>query len=178
MSDEKLVSTVSLNDFFYSSLSKKNKHIPCPLPEEFIYYSSLTLEKYAFSNNFFENENGSINEKILGMQFLYSQEKSKEEKLKDLKDVGDTALVLLGFFSESVKSKLTNKSYYTAIAKNAYQQLNTMDIQFYDIPNFYGMFATSFETTVTLLEMMSEEFQDLDSSPYLLNVNSTNKKAV
>ena len=92
MGDKKLVSNVSLNDFFYSTLSKKNKFVTCPLPEEFIFYSSLTLEKYAFSHHFFENDNGNVNEKILGLQFLYSQGKAKEEKISELKDVGGYGL--------------------------------------------------------------------------------------
>ncbi|MBD66754.1 MAG: hypothetical protein CME62_16220 [Halobacteriovoraceae bacterium] len=179
MSKDKIITaTHSLNEFFFHSLSKKNKEVPCPLPEEFLFYSSLVLERYAMSENFFALKEGKINEKIFGLKFLQSQKKENSEKVNDLKDVGDTLLVQLGLFSDSVKNKLTNKNYYVAIAQNAYHQLDGLEFQFYDIPNFYRLFASSFERTLVLLEAMSADFLEGSDHQFLLDLESENKKAI
>ena len=178
MDKDNLITSASLNDFFYQKLSHKNREVRCPLPEEFIFYSSLVLERYATSDMFFSSDEGRVNEKILGIKLLESLHKNKDTKINDLKDVGDTILVQLGFFSNSVKKKLTNKTYYLSLAQNAYQELNTMDSQFYDIPNFYRFFASSLDKTIDLLEIVSNEFNQVEDAGYLLNMQVTHKKAV
>ena len=178
MSEDSILTSPCLSDFFYKDLSTRNKTNPCPLPEEFIFYSSLTLEKYAFSENYFVENSGKVSEKILGMRYLESQKKTGEEKIKELKDIGDTVLVLLGFFSESINKKIISRDYYLAVARNAYTDLNKLDLQFYDIPEFYNLFATSLQNTIKLLEGMASEFQFGDSEQYLLDLEVGSKKAV
>lgn len=172
-----LIASASLNDFFYQKLTRKNKQVVCPLPEEFIFYSSLVLERYALSDIFFNFDEGRVNEKILGIKLLESLNKTKDVKINELKDVGDTILVQLGLFSDSVKKKLTTKGYYLNIAQNAYHELDGMNSQFYDIPNFYKLFASSLDKTISLLERMSEEFHGMADENYILQVATTNNKA-
>lgn len=178
MSNQTILTSSCLSDFFYQGLSQKNKVNPCPLPEEFIFYSSLTLEKYAFSENYFEMSSGKVNQKILGMRYLESGQKSREEKISELKDIGDTVLVLLGFFSESVNKKIISREYYLSIARNAYSDLSKLNTQFYDIPNFYNLFSSSLQNTISLLEGMAQDFQFSDSDQYLLNIETPHKEVV
>lgn len=178
MANETIITTASLSDFFYKDLSLKNKIFPCPLPEEFLFYSSLTLEKYSLSETFFENEAGKVSEKILGMRYLESKLKTREEKLSELKDIGDTVLVLLGFFSNSVDKKLISRDYYLSIAQNAYSELGKLNSSFYDIPNFYNLFASSLYNTVKLLESVATEFKLGDNEQYLLNLKVNQKQVV
>ncbi len=178
MGNETIITSASLSDFFYKDLSLKNKIFPCPLPEEFLFYSSLTLEKYSLSENFFESEAGKVSEKILGMRYLESKSKTREEKLSELKDIGDTVLVLLGFFSDSVNKKLITRDYYLSIAQSAYSDLGKLNSSFYDIPNFYNLFASSLGNTVKLLESVATEFKMADSEQYLLNLDVDQKEAI
>lgn len=180
MTKEKIItSSYSLNEFFYKNLSFKNKQISCPLPEEFIFYSSLVLERYALSDVFFDSNDSGINQKIFGMRYLDSLGKDKDEKIVELKDVGDTILVQLGLFSDSVNKKITNKGYYISLAQSAYAQLDSMNSNFYDIPNFYKLFASSFEKTIILLEVMSGELLTPNKThPLLIQPSIANKKAV
>ena len=182
MSDETILTSTALSDFFYKDLSSRNRLAPCPLPEEFIFYSSLTLEKYAFSENYFDETSGKVSEKILGLRYLESQKKSGDDRISELKDIGDTVLVLLGFFSNSINKKIISREYYLSIAQGAYADLSKLDFQFYDIPQFYNLFATSLHNTVSLVEGMAQEFKFTDlgqgSDQYLINLKSTNKKAV
>ena len=178
MGNETIITSASLSDFFYKDLSQKNKIFPCPLPEEFLFYSSLTLEKYSLSSKFFEIEEGKTTEKILGMRYLESKLKGRDEKLSELKDIGDTVLVLLGFFSDSIDKKLISRDYYLSIAQNAYSDLSKMDSSFYDIPNFYDLFASSLENTVRLVEAVATEFRLADKEQYLLNLEVPHKEVV
>lgn len=178
MVKEQLITSSSLNEFFYKKLTRKNKEVVCPLPEEFIFYSSLVLERYALSDVFFNAKEGKVNEKILGVKLLETLNTTNENKVSDLKDIGDTVLVQLGLFSESVKKKLINKGYYLTLARNAYHELDGMNSQFYDIPHFYKLFATSLDKTISLLEVMADEFNDLETSSYLLDLPVDSKKAI
>ena len=178
MSIDNILTSTCLSDFFYKDLSTRNKTTPCPIPEEFIFYSSLTLEKYAFAENYFDTSSSGVNEKILGLRYLESQRKVGEEKIVELKDIGDTVLVLLGFFSESINKKIISRDYYVSIARNAYSDLNNLDMQFYDIPNFYNLFGSSLQNTITLLEGMSQDFQNPNSEQYLLDLEVLHKKIV
>lgn len=178
MVKEDLITNSSLNEFFYKKLSRKNKEVACPLPEEFIFYSSLVLERYALSDVFFTSESGKMNEKILGVKLLETLNKETENKVTDLKDIGDTVLVQLGLFSGSVKKKLTTKTYYLTVAQNAYHELDGLNSQFYDIPNFYKLFATSLDKTVSLLGIMADEFNQIGLENYLLELPTPHKKAI
>lgn len=178
MSNDSILTTTCLSDFFYKDLSTRNKTKSCPIPEEFVFYSSLTLEKYAFTEKYFDTGENGVSEKILGLRYLESQNKPGDERLAELKDIGDTVLVLLGFFSDSINKKLISRDYYFAIAKNAYSDLNKMDMQFYDIPNFYDLFASSLNNTIVLLEDMAQDFRNPGNDQYLINLDVNNKKVV
>jgi hypothetical protein len=170
MSDTKIITSASLNDFFYSSLSQVNKKSPCPIPEEFIFYSSLILENFAKV----DTEDSTSENKVLGLEYLNLQGKTRENKLKGLKTIGDSVLIQLGFFPNSRK---IDRAYYLSLAKNSYRQLDNLDSKFYDIPDFYKLFATSLERTITLLGLLSEDLNFVEQDSYLLNLNLESLKA-
>lgn len=170
MSDTKIITSASLNDFFYSTLSMVNKKSPCPVPEEFIFYSSLTLENFAKVSG----DNSSPVDSVMGLKYLNLQNKPKLEKMRDLKNIGDSILIQLGLFSAS---KSQDRSYYLSLAKNSYEQLDSFNTGFYDIPDFYKLFATSLERTIVLLELLSEDLNFVEQDHYLLNLNLDGLKA-
>ena len=92
----------SLQSYFYTQLQEFNKKSTEPLPNETIYYSSLVMDKFGDSGNYFETIEGKVREKVLGMKFLETSHMTREEKKRTLKDIGDTALLICGFFSESL----------------------------------------------------------------------------
>ena len=112
------------------------------------------------------------------MRLLKSQNCSREERLTELKDIGDTVLVQLGLFSKSVKNKMIGRDYYVSIARSAYEELDNLDFSFYDIPNFYTLFATSLNNILKLLESASVEFNMEDQDEYLLDLCVQNKKVI
>lgn len=62
----------------------------------------------------------------LGLKLAAASEASGErpgERVRKLKEVGDTSLVLAGFFAESLGRSLVDVDYYVSLGKSAYAQL-------------------------------------------------------
>lgn len=155
----------SLSQFFYKNLSSVNQKSLCPLPAEFMLYASEVLDKYSLSDEFFEFEDGRAQEKLFGTKILEAQHLPSSERVSVYKDVGDTVLVLLGMFKKRVQKKAIDEAYYVKMAQTAYHNLGVLDCKFYDIPNFYKFFATSFERTTHIVETMfkSGKYKNIES---------------
>jgi hypothetical protein len=151
----KIILTTNLKGFFFEGLSELNKKSLCPVPESVIYYSSDVLDKFALSEDFFETNEGKVREKILGMKLLEATQLSREEQKKTYKEVADMSLMVCGYFSESVNKKIVDSQYYAQLGKMAYSHLNNVSPTFLDIPSFYGMVATCFESLTTLMMILA-----------------------
>lgn len=150
-----------LRSFFYEGLTKINKQSLSPVSESLLLYSSDVLQKYAHSYLYFNEENGKVSEKTLGLNILQAESMNKEEKRKIYKDVGDTALVLVGYFPKSINAKLLDKSYYIQIGQMAYKKMDYVYPDYLDIPSFYKKLADCFEGLTHLLHTFSQaNFQD------------------
>jgi hypothetical protein len=88
---------------------------------------------------------------------------SPDERVRQLKDVGDTSLYVSGFFSDSLQRKLVDVDYYIQMGGTAYSMLarffrgNPHSLVFGDIydelgakfPRFVDVFAEVAEETMT-----------------------------
>lgn len=159
MKRSNIVTDESLTSFFYKNLDKINKNSLCPIPQEFLWYSSEVLNAYAFSSH-------KVDEQILGVEFLEAEKKSLNEKKKIYKEIGDMTLVQLGLFPQRLK--MVGENYYIQIGKSAYSNMEHLDCNFYDIPNFFKLFSTSFESVINLLSNVREVTQFENFNEYLL----------
>lgn len=144
-----------LKSFFYDGLSSINNNSLTPVPEEAVYYSSHVLEKYSLSEKYFKIQNGKVSEKILGINFLEAEMLSRDLRQKVYKDVGDTALFLVGYFSNSINTKILNQKYYINLGQMAYSKMDEIYPNYLDIPRFYENLATYFEGVAQLLKAFS-----------------------
>lgn len=156
-SEKKIILSSNLKGFFFDGLYELNKKSLCPVPESIIYYSSDVLDKFALSQDFFETTDGKVREKILGMKLLEATQLNREEQKKIYKEVGDMSLMVCGYFAESVNKKLVDTQYYAQLGKMAYSHLNNVSPTFFDIPHFYGMVATCFESLTTLMTLLASK---------------------
>lgn len=154
-SDKKIILETNLQGYFFNGLVELNRKSLCPVPEAVIYYSSEVLDKFALSQHFFEVNEGKVREKILGMKLLEASQLSRDEQRKVYKEVADMSLLVCGYFSESVTNKLVDTHYYAQLGKMAYGHLNSVIPSFLDIPSFYSMVATCFESTTTLMSLLA-----------------------
>lgn len=147
----------NLQAYFFQGLQDLNKKSLCPVPESVLFYSSDVLEKFTLSEDFFEVNEGKVRQKILGIKLLEATQLTREEQKKVYKDVADMSLMICGYFAESVNNKMVDINYYAQVGKTAFTSLNTLMPNFLDIPYFYGMVATCFESTTTLMSLLANQ---------------------
>ncbi len=152
---KKIILQTNLKGYFFEGLNALNQKSLCPVPESAIFYSSDVLDKFALSQDFFEVSEGKVREKILGMKLLEATHLNRDEQRKVYKEVADMALMVCGYFAASRQKKLVDSQYYAQIGKMAYTHLNSVTPSFLDIPSFYHMFATCFESMTTLMSIMA-----------------------
>ena len=163
--DKIILSHENLSDYFYGCLSDVNKQSNCPLPQEFILYSSEVMHKYALAENLFVNES---RERVLGMELLQAEEKPANEKKEIYREIGDLVLFQLGVFPARVTKRSPSKGYYLNIGRSAYMKAAHLNCSFYDIPNFYNLLATSLENVVRILTHAADSFSHENFEQYLL----------
>ncbi len=167
---ETKISNETLTEFFYKKLDKVNKKSLCPLPQEFMLYSSEVLNQYALTQNFFNTkENGEVSQKVLGVNLLEAFHRPEAERKRIFKDVGDSVLVQLGFFKTDQAKRAPSRSYYLQLGRSAYNQMESLDCRFYDIPNFYKQMATSLDSILKVIKATSESLNFKSLEEYLLD---------
>lgn len=173
-----LVLENSLQSFFFDELCSINQKSSNPLPKEAIYYSSLVMDRYGSSNEYFEIVDGKFQEKKLGIKLLEVTQLPKESQKRVLKDIGDYSLLLCGFFSDCLNRQLVDESYYQRIGQQAYQSLDGMVPDFYEVPSFYRSLSQRFSNICLMLAMVAERLNtNSTSSECLLFVDGKIRKA-
>lgn len=161
---KKIILSSNLKGFFFEGLSELNQKSLYPVPESIIYYSSDVLDKFALSEDFFETSEGKVREKILGTKLLEATQFTREEQKRIYKEVGEMSLLVCGYFSQSVNKKLVDTHYYSQLGKMAYSHLNNVTPKFFDIPHFYGMVATCFESLTTLMTILASKEKGFENN--------------
>jgi hypothetical protein len=94
---------------------------------------------------------------------------SRHERARLLRAMGDTALFVSGFFSESLSRKLVDLDYYRAMGGHAYARLSTQDEPFGFGSEVFSELADRFVEFADLLSEVSETSQ-LTSNASLLRL--------
>lgn len=160
----------NLKAYFYEQLSLLNKKSTTPVPEFTLQYVSETMERMALSQNYFEQKDGKLSEKILGIKLLESEHLNKSEQKRIVKDIGDTALLTSSYFFESINKKLLDERYYIQLGKSAYLKANELTPRSFDIPNFFKVIATSFERLVDIINSFNRNNDQKLMDRYLLDL--------
>lgn len=153
----KIVIEKDLRGYFFERLYKLNKEILYPVPEPTIFYSSEVLDRLSNPKEFFEITEGKMKEKVLGVKLLEATEQDRSQQKRDLKDVGDTALLICGKFAKSVDKKILDIEYYEKIGKMAYNRLNKLVPVLMDTPGFYEHMHKSFNSLTQLISNISDD---------------------
>lgn len=160
LTTKQIVLETSLQSFFYDQLIEINQKCSRPLPNETIFYSSLVMDQFGESERYFEIEDGRVRDKILGTKLLESSGRTKVEQKRILKDVGDTALLICGYFSDSLNPKIVDLSYYQELGQIAYRRLNNFIPEFYNYPEFFSVMSDRFHAMTDLMALLSKKNQD------------------
>ncbi|EQC46816.1 hypothetical protein [Bacteriovorax sp. Seq25_V] len=172
-----LILETSLQSFFFDQLLEVNKKFQSPLPNETIYYSSLVMDKFGHSNEYYETVDGRVRNKILGIKLMESTQLERKEQQRSLQDIGDTALLMCGYFYDSINEKLVDYRYYQEIGQAAYSRLDAFVPSFYDVNSFYKILSSQFETLANLMQMVQKTSSEYQTNPILLFANHHRVKA-
>lgn len=169
---KEIVLETSLQAFFYDQLLEVNKKNLNPLPNETVYYSSLIMDQFGESQRYFEVEEGKVREKILGTKLLESSGQPRPVQKRMLRDIGDTALFMCGYFSDSVNKKLIDLSYYHELGRIAYRRLNSHIPELYDYPEFYDLLSAKFQHLAEMIYLVSKKNEGLSTDDAFLIVDT------
>jgi len=171
--------TASLQGYFFEQLQFLNKQSSQPLPTASIVYSSYVMDKFCHSADYFEIKDGKAQEKVLGLKLLESSHLSKAQQETALRDVGDTALFLCGYFSDSLNKKLVAPQYYVDIGCMAYKRLDSFVPAMYEVPKFFEKLSDMFEQIslmMSLLKQQTDGHFDAHERLILFSGSNENKK--
>ncbi|TNF24855.1 MAG: hypothetical protein EP319_17560 [Deltaproteobacteria bacterium] len=174
---DNLILESSLQSFFFDQLNDLNKKSSSPLPGETIYYSSLVMDRFGEAVEYFDvSQEGRVREKTLGVKLLEASSLSRTMQKRAYRDIGDTALFLCGYFSESLNKKIIDTSYYQEVGQIAYSHLNNIIPKAYEIPKFFGMISDTFEKITMMMNVVSKQ-NNMDgmNNDMILFVSNTNK---
>jgi hypothetical protein len=155
--DSSLTLENNLQVFFFDLLQSINKKSLSPLPNEIIFYASNVMDKFGTTEQYFEESEGKIKEKVLGLKLMESTLLPKNKQKLIVKDIGETALQLCGYFPDSLNKKIIDTKYYHDIGVMAYSRLNSFEPNAYNTPQFFLKFAKNFNQVTTLMSLVSEK---------------------
>ena len=164
-----LVIESGLQAFFFERLNEVNKKTLQPLPQEVIYYSSIVMDRFGESKNYFHKSGeGKVREKVLGKKLLESAGMPRNEQIKELKDIGETALFVCGYFSDSLNKKLVSTSYYGQIGQSSYKKLNVFLPTAFDLKGFYALVAEAFDALATIMNIVAQRLSSKMEEDFVL----------
>ena len=126
------------------------------------------MEQYALAQNYFEEREGKVREKILGVKLLETEHMQGKMKKTALRDIGDTSLVLCGSFSDSLKKKIVDESYYQQIGTQAYKKLDALEPRFLNQISFFSDLARLFSKVTAIMSVVFKESLGPRQNDYLL----------
>jgi hypothetical protein len=159
--NSKIILENSLQSFFFDQLQDVNKKSISPLMNETIHYSSMVMDQFGESGKLFELNEGRVREKILGLKLLESTNMSRVEQRRVLRDIGDTALFVCGFFSPSLNNKIVDSKYYQDLGQIAYQRLNSIEPESYKIKSFYSILSQSFGQLTNIMSVIAQRMAEI-----------------
>jgi hypothetical protein len=175
----KLILDSSLQGFFYDHLQEFNTRSFTPLSTETIFYSSIVMDNFGNSEKFFDQVNGKVREKILGLKLMESVQLPRELQKKALKEIAEMSLLLCGYFTDSLNKKIIDVKYYEDVGKIAYTKLNSFCPSLYDVPSFYKNMSENFSDVTLLMSLVSKKYSKENDPdlPWLILKSETTYKA-
>jgi hypothetical protein len=99
-----------------------------------------------------------LTDEPLGLMLAQPVE-STAERVRNLKEVGDTSLYVAGFFAESLTRSLVDVDYYVGLGQNAYAQLARQLGAGKSITDVYAELADKFPRFVDVLNQVRKRVQ-------------------
>jgi hypothetical protein len=109
-----IVALASVTEFFHEALASALRNQRVAADQEVEAYLVQLLSTYSTT---------TPDDAPLGVKLASAQTASPEDRMRALRDVGDTSLYMSGFFAESLSRRLVDVDYYISLGGSAYGQL-------------------------------------------------------
>ena len=97
-----------------------------------IYYLSRVMDRLNDPTTLFEQtKSGQLQNRVMSLKLLEAGSMRKKQQKRILQDVGESALLLCGFFHRSLENRLVDIEYYQKMGATAYIRLNKIVPEFF-----------------------------------------------
>lgn len=145
----------SLGDFFREVFeSARARRRLSMRGETEVYLVHLLVEFVQSDQLFAKDADGRLAQEPLAFMLKRAVEAPKDQRARHLKRMGDTALYVSGFFSDSLQRQLVDVDYYASMGGRAYDVLSGMSPG--HKAGVFGELATKFVQVVDLFSEISE----------------------
>lgn len=114
MSDS-IVAEIDLREYFRKEVSRALDTLKIECNEVTSFYVVNLLAEFADTDELYEDA-----DRPLALMYAKAMEASPTERFRILKKLGDFALYISGYFSDSLAGKAVDVDYYIAMGSNAY----------------------------------------------------------
>lgn len=156
-------------DFFAAELrTVMENHGVSAEPQSFDYLVSLLVKSISSDNFFKTNVSGQYEDTLLFDLYIEYTQAPAEQRSAILQRIGDLCLLISGYFSESLKSKLVDLDYYFGMGGTAYRTLSELQSH-RPAKAVYAELSGKFQPYSNILGEMSER-SGLQSNKDLLRL--------
>jgi len=153
MNESTVITHKSLREFFFGRVHEAAETIDFRAKDDTIYYIVNMLTSFGRTDRLF-NWRSRIDKPLALMLADVHTSSDKTEKNRILKELGDIALFISGFFSDSLNKKIIDVDYYVAMGGSAYSSLSAGLSGSYRAPALgpvFGELSEKFPACVDLL---------------------------
>ncbi len=155
-----VVASSDLQEYFKDTVHHSVIHLHTNASADAEYYLVQLLTRFASSDAFFDHdEQGQIQDKAMAIRLSDAVFSDKAAKIQQLKKMGDVALFVAGFFSDSFFKKVVGTDYYIRMGGVAYQFLSRIMNQNDGKPiaDLFEELSTNFVPFVDVLNDVSDK---------------------
>jgi len=144
-----------VREYFRESLLAVIRHQRVEVQPETELYLVDLLADFSATDQLFAPGEGHVTPEPLALMLKQALESPAPERAARLRRMGDTALYVSGFFSDSLQRQLVDVDYYAAMGERAYDALGAMN-RSRPLSRVFQEMASKFLRLVDLLAEMSE----------------------
>ena len=120
-----LITAANVNEYFNDAIQTAVSHQHLNRNDDTIVYIVNMLSHFSLSENVYDGDE-SEGRSFKPLAFIYQEANeahSEEERIQCLRKLGDVALFVAGFYTESLNRSLVGVDYFVSMGGNAYSSL-------------------------------------------------------